>query len=114
MSTFKAINSNPFPSKPSEVKRRSNHRKQIYATLNSNNNNNASSATINENETASPAPPPPPPFPTNFDLDQESKSEPSPKSDFQSQIEQAKTRLKKVTNEPTSNQIIAKSNPPRK
>jgi hypothetical protein len=31
MSTFK---SSPLPAKPSDVKRRSNHRKQIYATLN--------------------------------------------------------------------------------
>jgi len=122
MSTFKTINSNILPSKPSEIKRRSNNRKQIYATLNSNNNNNSSS-TITENETCSsaPPPPPPPPFPVNFDSSNKieiqisSKNEPikSP-SDFQNQIEQAKTRLKKVDIETTSMKSIVKSNHQRK
>ncbi len=100
MSTFK---SNILPSKPSEIKRRSNNRKQIYTTLNLNNNNNTSSI-INENETSTP--PPPPPFPSNLDF--ESKNQVPIKSDFQSQIEQAKTRLKQVT---TTNKLITKSNP---
>ncbi len=112
MSTFKTINSNILPSKPSEIKRRSNNRKQIYATLNLNNNNNSSS-TITENETCSSAPPPPPPpFPVNLDLKNKNENENSFKSDFQSQIEQAKTRLKKVNNESSSSP--KKSHPPRK
>jgi hypothetical protein len=114
MSTFKTINSNVLPSKPSDIKRRSNNRKQIYATLNSNNNNNISSI-ITENETfSSSQPPPPPPFPINLDLQNKTENEISLKSDFQSQIEQAKTRLKKVNNEPSLKQTIVKSNPPCK
>jgi hypothetical protein len=108
MSTFKTINSNILPSKPSEIKRRSNNRKQIYATLNSNNNNNNNntSSIITENETcSSAAPPPPPPFPVNLDL----KTKTENQIDFQSQIEQAKNRLKKVNNESSSS-----SHPPRK
>ena len=108
MSTFKTINSNILPSKPSEIKRRSNNRKQIYATLNSNNNNNTSSIII-ENETSSPPPPPPPPFPVNLDLKNKNENEILLKSDLQSQIEQAKTRLKKVNNESPT-----KSHPSRK
>ncbi len=104
MSTFK---SNILPSKPSDIKKRSNNRKQIYTTLNLNNNNNTSSI-INENETSTP--PPPPPFPPNLDLENENKREISMKSDFQSQIEQAKSHLKKVT----PNKVIVKSNPPSK
>jgi hypothetical protein len=101
MSTFKTINSNILPSKPSEIKRRSNNRKQIYATFNSNNNNNNNntSSIITENETCSSAPPPPPPpFPVNLDLKSKNENQIS----FQSQIEQAKTRLKKVNNESSS------------
>jgi hypothetical protein len=118
MSTFKTINSNILPSKPSEIKRRSNNRKQIYGTLNSNNNNNTSSSTITENETCAspppPPPPPPPPFPVNLDLQNKTEDQTPLKSDFQSQIEQAKTRLKKVNNESSSKKIIVKSNPPCK
>ena len=102
MSTFKT---NLLPSKPSDIKRKSNHRKQIYATLNLNNNNNNNtspssssppSLMINENETntSTRPPPPPPPLPNHFDIEKRTKNE----SDFQSEIEQAKTRLKKVTN----------------
>jgi hypothetical protein len=117
MSTFKTINANLLPSKPSDVKRRSNNRKQIYATLNSNNNNNNSPTIIPENETCSAPPPPPPPFPVNFDLPNKiERSIPikfeiiKPTSDFQIQIEQAKTRLKKVDNETTPKKTIVKSN----
>ncbi|CAF0957509.1 unnamed protein product [Adineta steineri] len=111
MSTFKTINTNILPSKPSDIKKRSNNRKQIYATLNSNNsNNNTTSSIILENEVTSTAPPPPPPFPTTFDSSNEPirlipiKSEPikTLTSDFQTQIEQAKTRLKKIQSESSS------------
>lgn len=118
MSTFKTINTNILPSKPSDIKKRSNHRKQIYATLNSNNNNNNNiiSSTITENEISSsaPPPPPPPPFPANFDLKNKNESENNLKSNFQSQIEQAKTRLKKVTNETSTKKSMVKSNAPSK
>ena len=78
MSTFKSSPLiNALPAKPSDVKRRSNHRKQIYAALN-----------------APPAPPPPPP-PPPLPIENE-----QPKvvttGDFQQQIEQAKIRLKKI------------------
>lgn len=96
MSTFKSHSS---PSKPNEIKRKSNHRKQVYATLylNSNNNNNTSpSPMINDNEmTTSAPPPPPPPLPNHFHSINQSTNE--IKSDFQNEIEQAKTRLKKVS-----------------
>lgn len=92
MSTFKCSTSqNPLPSKPSEVKRRSNHRKQIYAAINY-------PSKINENETSTPPPPPPPPpppLPDNLDMNKKT----SPMNDFQLQIEQAKTRLKKIDSE---------------
>jgi hypothetical protein len=99
MSTFKtAIPINLLPSKPSEVKRRSNHRKQIYAAINSNNN----PLKIIENENSVPPPPPPPPPPTppppppeKFDA----INKVEPMNDFQIQIEQAKTRLKKINPE---------------
>lgn len=108
MSTFKSSTTvnNVYPSKPSEIKRRSNHRKQIYAALNY--NQNPSTTVIPENETSSfsnvpPPPPPPPPLPTDFTS---TKKESSPRKeklvttnispDFQGQIEQAKSRLKKV------------------
>ena len=117
MSTFKTTNLNLLPAKPSEIKRRSNNRKQIYATLNSNNNNNSTIIIENENCSAPPPPPPPPPFPVTFDSSNKieiqisSKNEPikSP-SDFQNQIEQAKTRLKKVDIETSSIKSIVKSN----
>jgi hypothetical protein len=99
MSTFKTT-INPLPSKPSEVKRRSNNRKQIYAALQS--NNNPTKIIENENNSI----PPPPPFPTNFDsihkTEQKTVSPPPPPikvepiNDFQLQIEQAKIRLKKI------------------
>jgi hypothetical protein len=113
MSTFKTIN--PLPSKPSDVKRRSNNRKQIYAALSFNNNNNSS--IIIENETSGPPPPPPPPFPINFDsINKPERQTPiapqkTPKvesistNDFQIQIEQAKTRLKKINGETSSKTI---------
>jgi hypothetical protein len=100
MSTFKTAINNPVPSKPSEVKRRSNNRKQIYAAM---------QLKINENENS--APPPPPPFPINFNgvnkIEQKPLSPPlplkqtkvEPINDFQLQIEQAKTRLKKINTE---------------
>ena len=99
MSTFKTATNNPLPSKPSEVKRRSNNRKQIYAAM---------QLKINENENSAP-PPPPPPFPINFNkIEQKPLSPPppplkqtkvEPMNDFQLQIEQAKTRLKKINTE---------------
>ena len=103
MSTFKTINANPIPAKASDIKKRANHRKQIYAALNSNNNNNNNSPIIAENEISSLLPPPPPPplpppLPASFDASKLAK----PTSDFQSQIESAKTRLKKVPSEPPS------------
>ncbi|CAF1634071.1 unnamed protein product [Adineta ricciae] len=118
MSTFKTITTNnPLPSKPSEVKRRSNNRKQIYATININNK-------VIENETSiappSVPPPPPPPFPTNFNSINKApliqpksiKVEPitttTRTNDFQMQIEQAKNGLKKVNLETSPKQ--AKSN----
>ena len=93
MSTFKTSTSqNALPAKPSEVKRRSNHRKQIYAAINFNNY----SSKINENETSvPPPPPPPPPLPDNLDMNKKA----TPMNDFQMQIEQAKTRLKKIDSE---------------
>ena len=118
MSTFKTTNSNILPSKPSEVKRRSNTRKQIYATLNSNNNNNNNtSSIIAENETCtSTPPPPPPPFPVTFQLPNNIDRQTPAKSelikvtsDFQIQIEQAKTRLKKVNTEASPKKAIVKS-----
>jgi hypothetical protein len=115
MSTFKTINS----TKPSDIKKRSNNRKQIYATFNSNNNNNSSSI-IPENEISSP-PPPPPPFPVSFDLPNKIerptsiKSEPiKPTSDFQTQIEEAKIRLKKVSSETSPKKTMIKSSHTRK
>ncbi|CAF3616590.1 unnamed protein product [Rotaria sp. Silwood1] len=124
MSTFKTTNLNPLPSKPSDIKKRSNNRKHTYAGLNSNNNNNTIAITI-ENETCSvlapplpppPPPPPPPPFPVNFDVPikiehpTSSKCEPiTTVSDFQAQIEQAKTRLKKVNLEILSQKTLVKS-----
>lgn len=109
MSTFKTAPApNPLPSKPSEVKRRSNNRKQIYATV------NLSNKPI-ENEPCGPPPPPPPPFPTDFTaickpqapppppaaLPKPTKVEPvTANNDFQAQIEQAKNRLKRVDVEP--------------
>jgi hypothetical protein len=119
MSTFKTINSTILPSKPSDIKKRSNNRKQIYATLNSNNNNNSSSI-IPENEISSP-PPPPPPFPVSFDLPNKIerptsiKSEPIKTiSDFQTQIEEAKIRLKKVSSETSPKKTMIKSSHTRK
>ncbi|CAF3557332.1 unnamed protein product [Adineta steineri] len=124
MSTFKTNNTNnnnnnPLPSKPSEVKRRSNNRKQIYATITSNNK-------TNENETSSapppPPPPPPPPFPINFNsINKVEQPIPSVQSkpikvesitttttnDFQVQIEQAKNRLKKIDKETSSKTIVS-------
>ncbi|CAF4449647.1 unnamed protein product, partial [Adineta steineri] len=126
MSTFKTNNinnnnnnNNPLPSKPSEVKRRSNNRKQIYATITSNNK-------TNENETSSapppPPPPPPPPFPINFNsinkveqpipsvqskpIKVESITTTTTTNDFQVQIEQAKNRLKKIDKETSSKSIF--------
>jgi hypothetical protein len=104
MSTFKTTTTiNPLPSKPSEVKRRSNNRKQIYAAINLNNN----SSKILENEST--IPPPPPPFPENFDvinkIEQKTVFKPikaEAMNDFQIQIEQAKTRLKKIDTETSS------------
>ena len=94
MSTFKTTattSQNPLPSKPSEVKRRSNHRKQIYAAINS--NHQPTKITENENSVPPPPPPPlPPPPPENFDANKKVV----PINDFQMQIEQAKTRLKKT------------------
>ena len=143
VSTFKATSLvTPLPSKPSDVKRRSNNRKQIYGALNSNNNNNNNnnntSSMISENDPCAPSfssasfssssssssssstagasvaqapPPPPPPFPVNFDLLKRVaqgspamiEKRPLPiRSDFQSQIEEAKNRLKKVDGEATT------------
>ncbi|CAF0970670.1 unnamed protein product [Adineta ricciae] len=93
MSTFKITNS-----KPSEVKKRSNNRKQTYATLNSNNNNNNNSGNLSENEILSI--PPPPPLPENFDLPKKTETAiPLIKSssDFQNQLEEAKIRLNKCS-----------------
>jgi hypothetical protein len=102
MSTFKTT-INALPSKPSEVKRRSNNRKQIYAAINN-------SSKIIENENNAPPPPPPPPFPENFDVVNkiEHQTLPKPLNDFQLQIEQAKNRLKKINIETSlkSNGII--------
>lgn len=111
MSTFKtttaAVPINPLPSKPSEVKRRSNHRKQIYAAI-----NNSSKIIENENNAPPPPPPPPPPpLPGTFEvknkIEHEVLSKPAKieiTNDFQLQIEQAKTRLKKPNIEvPISN-----------
>lgn len=100
MSTFKTNTiGNTLPSKPSEVKRRSNNRKQHYAAT------NITTKTI-ENESPAPPPPPPPPLPANFDAKPKIEpvvvSKPTPKvepvvaNEFQKQIEQAKNRLKKV------------------
>ncbi|CAF1289480.1 unnamed protein product [Rotaria sordida] len=120
MSTFKTTNLNLLPPKPSDIKKRSNNRKQINTTLNSNNNNNIVSIAI-ENENYStlappPPPPPPPPFPINFDVPIRIEYQTSSKyesitmtPDFQSQIEQAKTRLKKVNLETLSQKKIIKS-----
>ncbi|CAF1148905.1 unnamed protein product [Rotaria sordida] len=122
MSTFKTTNLNLLPPKPSDIKKRSNNRKQINTTLNSNNNNNIVSIAI-ENENYStlappplPPPPPPPPFPINFDVPIKIEYQTSSKyesitmiPDFQSQIEQAKTRLKKVNLETLSQKKIIKS-----
>ncbi|UJR38535.1 hypothetical protein I4U23_031202 [Adineta vaga] len=92
MSTFKTMNLNNLPSKASEIKKRSNNRKPTYGTLNLNNNNNNNSSTILlENEISSP--PPPPPLPENFGLPKKTNLNKS-SSDFQNQIEEAKTRLK--------------------
>lgn len=133
MSTFKATSINHIPSKPSEIKRRSNNRKQISTTLNfnnNNNNNNTLTKTI-ENETSAsttPAPPPPPPFPTNFDMItnktehqnlltteiKQNKVESvvtTMTNDFQTQIEQAKNRLKKINIETSSKTIISSNKP---
>ncbi|CAF1244048.1 unnamed protein product [Rotaria sp. Silwood1] len=129
MSTFKTTSTNHLPSKPSEIKRRSNNRKQISTTVNL--NNNTLSKTI-ENETS--IPPPPPPFPTDFDSinkiiehqlspttePKQIKIEPvvtTTKDDFQMQIEQAKNRLKKINIETSSKTNIlssTKSNVPSK
>ncbi|CAF2809652.1 unnamed protein product [Rotaria sp. Silwood2] len=122
MTTFKTT-SNLLPSKPSDIKKRSNNRKQTYAAFNSNNNNNNNSVPITiENETCSglalppPPPPPPPPFPVNFDVPIKIEHQTSSKcesittiSDFQAQIEQAKTHLKKVNLEILSQKTIVKS-----
>lgn len=132
MSTFKITNSHPLPSKPSDVKKRSNNRKQIYAAFNSNNNNNTISIPI-ENENCStivnnfsclsvggsaPPPPPPPPLPVDFEITTKVEHQTKSKcesikstTDFQSQIEQAKTRLKKVNLETSSHKIVVKSYP---
>ncbi|CAF4457701.1 unnamed protein product, partial [Rotaria sp. Silwood2] len=119
MSTFKTTSNNHLPSKPSEVKRRSNNRKQISTTLNL--NNNTLPKTI-ENE-ISVTPPPPPPFPTNFDSINKIQHQTSstmelkqtkvelnittPKNDFQMQIEQAKSRLKKLNIETSSKTMVS-------
>ncbi|CAF2881473.1 unnamed protein product [Rotaria sp. Silwood2] len=119
MSTFKTTSNNHLPSKPSEVKRRSNNRKQISTTLNL--NNNTLPKTI-ENEISVP-PPPPPPFPTNFDSINKIQHQTSstmelkqtkvelnittPKNDFQMQIEQAKSRLKKLNIETSSKTMVS-------
>jgi hypothetical protein len=135
MSTFKTTTTttlitNPLPSKPSDIKRRSNSRKQIYATLNSNNNNNSSSI-LGENDNYGPPPPPPPPFPLNFDLPnkverpssstllKQSKSVPlTATSDFQVQIEQARIRLKKANDQTSAKKpvsgVVIKALHPRK
>lgn len=116
MSTFKCSSTttttmNSGPSKPSEVKRRSNHRKQIYAALNC--NQHAVTAVIPENETPilsvvpPPPPPPPPPLPKEKPFASPSTNRPS---NFQEQIEQAKSRLKKVHTDTSSN-VNGKENP---
>ncbi|CAF4791037.1 unnamed protein product, partial [Rotaria magnacalcarata] len=66
MSTFKVTSSNHLPAKPSEVKRRSNNRKQISIAIHSNHNNALLNSIENEISESSPPPPPPPPFPANF------------------------------------------------
>lgn len=111
MSTFKANTMGiSLPSKPSEVKRRSNNRKQHYAATNisTKTNENESSVSVPSPPQAPPPPPPPPPLPPNFDArpkpEPVSVSKPVVKveqvaSDFQKQIEQAKNRLKKVDEE---------------
>lgn len=122
MSTFKSTNLNSSPSKPSDIKKRSNNRKQSCSTLNSNNNNNIIPIAI-ENEIcpvpvslSSPPPPPPPPFPGNFDKSVKTDNETSSKcetvkstSDFQLEIERAKNRLKKVDPDTLSEKTIVKS-----
>ena len=119
MSTFKTNTiGNTLPSKPSEVKRRSNNRKQHYAAT------NISTKTIeNESPVSAPPPPPPPPLPANFDAKPKIEpvavvvSKPTPKvepvvaNEFQKQIEQAKNRLKKVDVEiPIRTQTVRPTN----
>ena len=121
MSTFKTSTttiSSQLPSKPSEVKRRSNNRKQTYAAPqcnpNSNNNNNNNWEIPTANDTSvpptAPPPPPPPPLPANFDSMQKSDhrstlptANPSTvTTEFQRQIEIAKARLKRASAEEVS------------
>ena len=112
MSTFKSVlSATPIPAKPSDVKRRSNQRKQIYATLQS--SSTSESPKTNENETPAmhilSPPPPPPPLPDdlrskkNEISPRQIKSNPPVVPDFQRQIEQARTNLKKITRPPTHN-----------
>ena len=127
MSTFKTSTttiSSQLPSKPSEVKRRSNNRKQTYAapqcnhnSNNNNNNNNNNWEIPTANNTSGPPPPPPPPLPppppplpANFDSMKKSDhrstlptENPSitttTTTEFQRQIEIAKARLKRASAE---------------
>ncbi|CAF3228137.1 unnamed protein product [Rotaria socialis] len=123
MSTFKVTSSNHLPAKPSEVKRRSNNRKQTSIAIHSNNNNALLNSIENETFESSPPPPPPPPFPANFrsinkvepqtvSIIEQKKNKidsalTTTKNDFQMQIEQAKGRLKKINNETSSKSILS-------
>lgn len=115
MSTFKTTTATAPPAKPSEVKRRSNQRKQqIYATVQPTINGDSTKFIENETQVMPIVvmpPPPPPPLPNDLDLKKVSISSNSTKSaqssttDFQRQIEQAKFRLRKTNDETLPEQI---------
>lgn len=118
LSTFKSGTTNGNPSRPSDVKRRSNGRKQPPNIVQMNNSN--PSLTTNSSSSSppvgpsTPPPPPPPPLPLDFNqkkifLDQpkisddEKLTRKSSPTDFQNQIEEAKNRLKKIDGETIEN-----------
>lgn len=111
LSTFRTTNSsNGIPSKASDIKKRSNGRKQPSNISLSNNSNPSSFTTSTNDSTSLPLPPPPPPPPSSSTEEEkkilnenENSKENASTSDFQSQIEEAKNRLKKVDGEKNSN-----------
>ena len=105
-STMTSTSTSANPARPSDVKRRSNGRKQP-STIGPTNNSNPSLATTTSEPNSS-TPPPPPPLPVDFN-EERSRAKPSSSSssssptDFQNQIEEAKNRLKKIDAEKNEN-----------